>query len=401
MNETTSRFPARGKNSRSRRGGPHGPEIRPQFPSLPADTSGGTRPARVHGGPGRRPSQGGAVAARDFATGGAAMPAGLGRILVVDDDEQVRFLLRYLLTHEGFEVDDAATLEEAFDRMAAAGPDVVLLDLHLSGRSGHEAIPMLRSDPRTRFVPVVMITGGATRKDKLDAIAAGVTDFLAKPFDGEELVARIRNLVRLKRYTDAFEEAQAVIIALAATIDARDPYTAGHSERVSYYAELLGRAIGVSAEDQRLLHFGGLFHDIGKIAIRDSVLLKPGKLTPEEFKEIQRHPVAGRDLLKDMRTLDAAIPIVYHHHERYDGSGYPEGLKGESIPLLARVASIADVYDALTTKRPYRDAMTRAEALELMAAERNKGWHDPGLFDLFLGVIESRPEGFLPGGEEA
>ena len=326
---------------------------------------------------------------------------GLGRILVIDDDDQVRYLLRYLLTHEGFEVDDAATLEEAFDRMAASAPDVVLLDLHLSGRSGHEAVPMLRSDPRTRFVPVVMITGGATRRDKLDAIAAGVTDFLAKPFDGEELVARVRNLVRLKRYTDAFEEAQEVIIALAATIDARDPYTRGHSERVSYYAEMLGRAVGVSTEEQRLLHFGGLFHDIGKIAVRDSVLLKPGKLTAAEFAEIKRHPVAGRDLLKEMRTLDAAIPIVYHHHERYDGSGYPEGLAGDAIPLLARISSIADVYDALTTSRPYRSALTRGDALDVMEAERKKGWWDPTLLDEFKALLHTLPEGFLPGGEEA
>src|SRR5262245_59318626 len=331
---------------------------------------------------------------REGTTGG-------GRILVIDDADHVRYLLRFLLTHECFEVDDAATSEEAFDRLTANVPDVVLIDLHLSGRVGHETIPMLRSDPRTRFIPIVMITGGATRADKLDAISAGVTDFIAKPFDGEELVARVRNLVRLKRYTDAFEEAQAVIIALAATIDARDPYTAGHSERVSYYAELLGRAVGVSPEEQRLLHFGGLFHDIGKIAIRDSVLLKPGKLTPEEYKEIQKHPVAGRELLKEMRTLDAAIPIVYHHHERYDGSGYPEGLKGDSIPLLARIASVADVYDALTTSRPYRAAMTRAEALDLMEAERQKGWWDPELFDEFNAALAALPEGFLPGGEEA
>ena len=330
-----------------------------------------------------------------------ASSASAGRILVIDDDEQVRYLLRYLLTHEGFEVDDAATREEAFDRLTANVPDVVLLDLHLSGRAGHEAVPMLRSDPRTRFVPVVMITGGATRKDKLDAIAAGVTDFLAKPFDGEELVARVRNLVRLKRFTDAFEEAQSVIVALAATIDARDPYTAGHSERVSYYAEMLGRAVGVPFEEQQVLHFGGLFHDIGKIAIRDSVLLKPGKLTPDEYKEIQRHPVAGRDLLKDMRTLDAAMPIVYHHHERYDGSGYPEGRMGDGIPLLARIASVADVYDALTTSRPYRAALTRSEALEVMETEKGKGWWDPGLFDEFRGLLEALPEGFLPGGEEA
>ena len=329
-----------------------------------------------------------------------ATPPG-ARILVVDDDEQVRYLLRYLLTHDGYLVEDASSGLEALEKVAGLSPDVVLLDLDLSGRSNHGVIESLRDDPRTRFVPIVMITGGGTRREKLDAINAGITDFLTKPFDGEELLARIRTLVRLKRFADVFEEAREVIIALASVIDQRDPYTAGHSERVSYYATMLGAAAGVSPEERDVLHYGGLFHDIGKIAIRDDVLLKPGKLTPAERLEIQRHPVAGRDLLKNMRTLETAMPIVYHHHERYDGSGYPEGLKGDSIPLLARVASIADVYDALTTKRPYRDAMTRAEALELMANERNKGWHDPGLFDLFLGVIESRPEGFLPGGEEA
>ena len=323
------------------------------------------------------------------------------RILVVDDDEQVRYLLRYLLSHDGYLVEDASSGAEALEKVAATSPEVVLLDLNLSGRTSHDVIETLRDDPRTRFVPIVMITGGGQRRDKLDAINAGITDFLTKPFDGEELLARIRTLVRLKRFTDVFEEAREVIIALAAAIDQRDPYTAGHSERVSYYAEMLGAAVGVSSEEREILRYGGLFHDIGKIAIRDDILLKPGKLTPAERLEIQRHPVVGRDLLKNMRTLESAMPIVYHHHERYDGSGYPEGLKGESIPLLARVASIADVYDALTTKRPYREAMTRAQALELMTNERNKGWHDPALFDLFLGVIESRPEGFLPGGEEA
>jgi len=323
------------------------------------------------------------------------------RILVVDDDEQVRYLLRYLLSHDGYLVEDASSGAEALEKVAATSPEVVLLDLNLSGRTSHDVIETLRDDPRTRFVPIVMITGGGQRRDKLDAINAGITDFLTKPFDGEELLARIRTLVRLKRFTDVFEEAREVIIALAAAIDQRDPYTAGHSERVSYYAEMLGAAVGVSSEEREILRYGGLFHDIGKIAIRDDILLKPGKLTPEEYREIQRHPVAGRDLLKNMRTLESAMPVVYHHHERYDGSGYPEGLKGESIPLLARVASIADVYDALTTKRPYRDALTRAEALELMADECKKGWHDPTLFDLFLGLIEARPEGFLPGGEEA
>ena len=327
-------------------------------------------------------------------------PSG-ARILVVDDDEQVRHLLRYLLTNDGYQVDDASSGPEALERAETASPDVVLLDLNLSGRTSHDVIEILREDPRTRFVPIVMITGGGTKRDKLDAINAGITDFLTKPFDGEELLARIRTLVRLKRFTDVFEEAREVIVSLASTIDQRDPYTAGHSERVAYYAEMLGAEVGVSHEEREILRYGGLFHDIGKIAIRDAILLKPGKLTPAERIEIQRHPVAGRDLLRNMRTLETVLPVVYHHHERFDGSGYPEGLVGEGIPLLARMASIADVYDALTTKRPYRDALTRAQALEVMVEECGKGWHDPALFGLFRGVIEARPEGFVPGGEEA
>ncbi len=331
----------------------------------------------------------------------AAPPAQTGRVLVVDDDPQVRYLLRYLLTAEGYDVDDAATGDETLDRLGAHAPDVILLDLHLDGRVSHDVVAMLRNDPRTRFVPVVLITGGAARKDKLDAIAAGVTDFLAKPFDTEELLARIRALVRLKRFTDVFEEAREVIIALAGTIDARDPYTSGHSERVSYYAELLGRKTGVTEEERLVLHYGGLFHDIGKVAVRDAILLKPDKLTPEERAEVQRHPVVGRDLLKNMRTLEAAMPVVYHHHERFDGSGYPEGLAGEAIPLLARITTIADVYDALTTVRPYRGALTREHALEVMDGEMKKGWLDADLYGLFRATITGLPEGFLPGGEEA
>ncbi len=330
----------------------------------------------------------------------APVPPG-ARVLVVDEDEQVRYLLRYLLSLEGFAVDEAESAEDAHERIDATVPDVVLIDLTMSATERHGVVRALRGDPRTRFVPVLLITGGASRREKLEAIESGVTDFLAKPFDGEEMVARIRTLVQLKRFTESFEEAQQVIVSLAATIDARDPYTAGHSERVSYYAEMLGRRVDASEAECRLLHYGGLFHDIGKIAVRDAVLLKPGALTDEERAEMRKHPTAGRDLLANMRTLEPAIPIVYGHHERFDGSGYPQGLAGESIPLLARIASVADVYDALTTSRPYRGALTRASALELMADEVKKGWMDPELFDVFRGAIEALPEGFLPGGEEA
>jgi putative two-component system response regulator len=237
-----------------------------------------------------------------------------------------------------------------------------------------------------------MITGGATGEERLRAMAGGVTDFVAKPFASRELLARIRSLVQLKRFTDALEHAEHVIVSLARAIDARDPYTAQHSERVSVYAGLLGAKIGLTGFDLEAVKRGGLFHDIGKIAIRDAVLLKPSRLTPEEMGEIRKHPVVGREILSGMKTLSFALDVVYGHHERIDGSGYPDGLSGETIPLTARVTTIADIYDALTTARVYRAALTRAEALAIMAEEARRGWWDPRLLDTFRSVLEGLPE---------
>ncbi len=315
-----------------------------------------------------------------------------GTVLVVDDDAQVRGLLVALLRPRGYQVETAASAEEAQERLKTLRPDVLLLDLHLPGKSGQDVLANLRADPLTRLLPIIMITGGATGEDRLAAIAEGVTDFVAKPFAAQELLARLKSLVRMKRFTDALEHAEHVIVALARAIDARDPYTAQHSERVSTYAGRLGASIGLTGLDLEAVRRGGLFHDIGKIAIRDAVLLKPARLTPEEFAEIRRHPVVGRELLSGMKTLAFALDVVYGHHERLDGSGYPDGVAGESIPLTARVTTIADIYDALTTARVYRAALTRAEALAIMSEEAGRGWWDPRLLDVFRGVLEGISE---------
>lgn len=321
-----------------------------------------------------------------------APAAGKGTLIVIDDDEQIRRLIVRLIKPMGHSVLEAGSAEEAHEKLLAAAPDLVLLDMQLPGRSGHELLAEIRADPRTRLVPVVMITGVATHETKLKAIQAGVTDFIAKPFSPEELVARVRALLELKFVTDALEDAEQVIIALARTIDARDRYTYGHSARVSLYAGLLGERIGLDGRALATVRRGGLFHDFGKIAVRDAVLLKPAKLTREEYAEIQRHPQEGRDLLQTMKTLSHAMGVVYHHHERMDGSGYPDGLAGEAIPLTARVTTIADVFDALTTARVYRGALSRQEALGIMADEVRKGWWDGRLLEEFLGVLDSLPE---------
>jgi putative two-component system response regulator len=321
-----------------------------------------------------------------------AHPTSEGKLLVVDDDEQIRRLLRHLLSPMGYEIQEAASAEEAFDRLSESSPDLVLLDVHLPGKSGLDVLATIRGEPSMRLLPVVMLTGGATREERLRAIEAGVTDFIAKPFALEELAPRVRSLVQLKFFTDALEDAELVIVALAKTIDARDPYTASHSERVSFYAGLLGERIGLRGAELAAVRRGGLFHDLGKIAISDAVLYKPGKLAKDEFDEIKRHPVEGRNLIQHMKTLSYAMEVVYHHHERFDGSGYPAGLAGEAIPITARVTTIADIYDALTTARVYRAALTREEALRIMSEEAKKGWWDPHLLDEFLGVLSSMSE---------
>jgi putative two-component system response regulator len=312
-------------------------------------------------------------------------------MLVVDDDPQIRGMLVRLLDRFGGTVVEAATAEAGLEALRGSPPDLVLLDIHLPDHKGHVVLGEIRARPDLRLVPVVVLSGGASREDKLRAIGEGAADFIAKPFDAEELTTRLQSLLHLKSFTDTLEEAEKVIVALAQTIDARDPYTAGHSERVSIYAAALGERIGLAEPDLNALRQGCLFHDLGKIAIRDEVLLKPGPLTPEEYEEMKRHPVLGRDLLLPMKTLARALPVVYHHHERFDGSGYPDGLSGESIPLIARAASIADVFDGMTTDRPYRDGLPGREALDLMDEEARAGLWDRALMEIFRAVMEALP----------
>lgn len=315
-----------------------------------------------------------------------------GRILVIDDDENLREMILRLLRVTGHDVQGAGSVEEGLEKLRETSPDLILLDMQLPDRSGFDVLADIRGDPKTRLIPVVMMTGAATQQRKVKAIEAGVTDFLSKPFSLVELSARVRALLELKFATDALEAAEDVIVALAQTIDARDPYTFGHSARVSLYASLLGERIGLEGAPLEALRQGALFHDFGKIAVRDRVLLKPGPLTPAEFAEIQQHPGKGGDLLRNMRTLGPALEIVYLHHERMDGSGYPGGLVGEAIPVGVRAATIADVFDALTTKRVYRGALPRSEAIRILREEVAKGWWDGRILSEFLGILDDLPE---------
>jgi putative two-component system response regulator len=312
-------------------------------------------------------------------------------ILVAEDDETTARLLKRLLTREGHRVAIVASGEDVLSACAVAPPDLVLIDLLSPPGRSLEVCRNLKAHPATRFIPIIVVTSQLDRHERLAGIDAGADEFIAKPFDPSTLYARIRSLVRLKRQTDELESAEAVIMGLGATIEARDPCTRGHCQRLAAYAILLGRSLGLDAADLAALERGGFLHDIGKIGVPDAVLLKGGRLDPDESKMMRAHPLIGDGLCTGMRSLQNVRPIVRSHHERLDGSGYPDGLRNTEVPLLAQIVSIVDIFDALTTERPYREAVSRANAIDELLDEATKGWRDRALIDAFVAVLHDAP----------
>lgn len=300
--------------------------------------------------------------------------ANAAKILIVDDEAQNIEVLRRLMTRLGYAVMTASNGESALQSVARDAPDLVLLDVRMPGIDGFEVCRRLKADPATRLIPVVLITTLTDSKDRVSGINAGADDFVAKPPVFAELEARVRSLTRLKRYTDELDSAESVILTLGLTIEARDPYTKGHCQRLAAYATALGTSLGLAGEQLIALKRGAFLHDVGKIAIPDAVLLKAGRLTAAEYELMQQHPVIGDHLCGELRLLADVRPIVRHHHEHPDGSGYPDHLEGEDIPLLARVLSVVDVYDALTSERPYKAPLTPEAAIEELREEVRKGW---------------------------
>jgi putative two-component system response regulator len=313
-----------------------------------------------------------------------ALPNAAGRVLVVEDDPQNARLLTKLLTRQGFVVEIIDNGTRALESVRRLQPDVVLLDWMLPGMPGIDVCRQLKQDPATRLVPIILLTGMDAREHRLAGISAGADDFLTKPFDVEELHARVRSLLRLKRYTDELESAESVITSLAFTVEARDQYTEGHCQRLADYSVRLGLAIGANADDVAALRWGGFLHDVGKIGVPDSVLLKPGRLDAEERKVIEQHTVIGERLCGNLRSLSPVRPIVRGHHERLDGSGYPDGLRGANVPLLAQIVGVVDAYDAMTTTRPYRAALPVEHACEELYSDARKGLFDRELVGQFV-----------------
>ncbi|MHB1701670.1 MAG: HD-GYP domain-containing protein [Acidobacteriaceae bacterium] len=310
------------------------------------------------------------------------------KILVVDDDHSQRMLLYEILSLDGFLVTCAADGKQAEQELQANPPDLILLDVKLPFRGGFEICADLKRNPETRLIPVVMVTGLTQTRDRIRGIEAGADDFLTKPIDRYELKARIHSLLKRKEYTDELDRAESVLMALGNSIEAKDPYTEGHCDRISRFSVLFGKELGFSRDELRALNIAGSAHDIGKIAVPDAILLKRGPLLDEEWEIMREHPVAGERICKPLRSFQLVLPIIRNHHEKQDGSGYPDGMAGEEVPLLARVMQIADIFDALTTDRPYRQALPRSQALEQMSVEVEKGWWDPKLFPVFASMAE-------------
>ncbi|MFQ5927421.1 MAG: HD domain-containing phosphohydrolase [Terriglobia bacterium] len=316
-----------------------------------------------------------------------------GTILVVDDDAASRTLFEEILRDQGYKVITADDGKGALEEFALGQPDLVLLDVLMPDPDGFEVCRKIKYHPENRLTPVVLVTGLSATEDRVRGLEAGADDFLCKPIDRSELLARVRSLLNLKAHTDELERAESVLFALARSIEAKDPYTEGHCERLSEYSARLGERIGLPSEQITALRRAGIVHDIGKVAVPDAILLKPARLTQEERKRVQEHPVVGERICQPLKSFRLVLPIIRHHHEKFDGSGYPDGLKGEQIPLTARVLQIVDVYDALTTQRPYKRALSPLETLRTMEDEVKKGWWDPHIFAEFRQLLADSGEG--------
>lgn len=316
------------------------------------------------------------------------MPLVRPRLLVVDDEIVNRTLLKTVLTPLGYEVVEAEDGEAALARVSEKAPDLLLLDVLMPRMNGYDVCKALKSQPSTRLIPIILLTGLDQVDDKIRAADLGADEFLTKPFNVAELTTRVRSLLSLKFFTDELEHASNVLESVALVVEGRDHYTGNHCKRLAEYADRVGVALGVSEEERRLLKLGGVFHDLGKIAISDNVLNKPGKLTPEEWTTMRQHPVTGFDLCRSMRTLGGVLPLIRNHHEKLDGSGYPDGLKGEEIPLLVRIVSVVDVYDALATKRAYKDSLPREKCLSILREESAKGWWDRDVVEALAKIVQ-------------
>ena len=310
------------------------------------------------------------------------------KILIADDNQAMREAIIRFVEAEGYAALAACNGREALALALEKQPDLVLLDVTMPDIDGFEVCRRLKNNPRTALIPITMLTVLDSPDHRRYSIEAGADDFLTKPFDERLLRARIQSQLRTKRLTDQLERTESVIVALALAVEAKDMYTEGHLWRLAHYGEQLAVAAGLSAEASRAVWQGGLLHDIGKIGVADGILQKPAPLTPEEYAQVKQHPEYGARIIAPLRFARDVAPIVRGHHEHWDGSGYPYGLKGKEIPLWARIFAVIDVWDALISDRPYRPAWTREVARDYIANQAGRQF-DPQVVEAFLKLFDA------------
>jgi putative two-component system response regulator len=321
-------------------------------------------------------------------------------VVVAEDDMAARALLRVVLERAGYIVRLTENGAEALAEIQRWPPDIALLDIGMPEMDGLEVTRRLRAAPETTLLPIIMVTARGRLEDKVAGLDAGASDFITKPFEPAELLARVRSNQRLSTALTRLENTRDVLVALASAIDAKDPLTEHHCDRVAEQATILARRAGLSESAIEAVTYGAVLHDVGKIGIAEAVLSKPGELTASERAEMERHPVIGDGILRPLRLGSIVGPIVRGHHERWDGNGYPDRLQGEAIPIGARIVAVVDAYDAMTHNRPYRAAVSADEARDELLRSRGAQF-DPEIVTLFLDQLangDHEPGSAFPSG---
>ena len=319
------------------------------------------------------------------------------RILVADGNATIRKLLRHGLSKDEFEIIEASNGNEALKlAMERPEPNAILIDARIGGLDGLEVCRRLKSDMQYRTIPVVIMTTSGSNEDINEAVEAGADEFLSKPVNRGELTVRIRSITRMHKGNAEMIGAESVALSLARAVASKDGYSSGHVEQVANYAVAFGKSLGLDSAELKMLRYGAILHNVGKIAIPDSILEKTGPLTPRERALFHQHPRVGCDICAPLKPLGPVLPIIRHHKEHFDGTGYPDGLRDKEIPLKAQIVGIVDVYSALTNDRPFRRAKTHDEAVEILRERSKHGMHDPELIEKFCDSIHPTAEPTKP-----
>jgi putative two-component system response regulator len=311
-------------------------------------------------------------------------------ILIVDDLEAHLELMEAIFEKEGCHVLTAHNADEALRLLEKSSPDLAILDVMMPGMNGYDLCKRMKEKSGAIFFPVILVSSLSELEDKIAGIEAGADDFITKPFKSIELTTKVRSLLKFKKLQEELDHSESVILTLAVALESKDPYTKGHSERVGNLSAEFAAFIGLPEKEQASIKKAGIIHDIGKIGIGDYILHKGGVLTKEEIRFIEQHTIIGEKICRPLNSLSAILPVIKYHHERWDGEGFPDGLKGEQIPVMVRILSIVDTFDAMVSERPYRRPISTEKALKKMEEEKKSGQWDPVLLEKFVEMMRGK-----------